>query len=123
MPEVSIGFFPDVGSAHFLQRLPPSLGLLLALTGMSLQGGEVYCCGLATHFVPAARLRGLRQALLGPRGAAVADFPGLNTLLHSFQVRDAPGSHHSGVVVVTAVISSAGQAWECSLSARGSVYQ
>ena len=32
MPEVSIGFFPDVGASYFLTRIPHRLGLYLALT-------------------------------------------------------------------------------------------
>jgi enoyl-CoA hydratase/carnithine racemase len=33
MPEAVIGFFPDVGATHFLNRLPGNLGLCMALTG------------------------------------------------------------------------------------------
>ena len=32
MPEVSIGFFPDVGASYFLSQIPERLGLYLALT-------------------------------------------------------------------------------------------
>ena len=32
MPEVSIGFFPDVGASYFLSQIPNNLGLYLALT-------------------------------------------------------------------------------------------
>src|SRR5579872_4390921 len=34
MPEVAIGFFPDVGGSYFLSRLPGKLGAYLALTGI-----------------------------------------------------------------------------------------
>src|SRR6266850_5940129 len=33
MPEVSIGFFPDVGATFFLPRLPGEIGTYCALTG------------------------------------------------------------------------------------------
>ena len=36
MPEAVIGFFPDVGATHFLNRLPGNLGLCMALTGVHL---------------------------------------------------------------------------------------
>jgi enoyl-CoA hydratase/carnithine racemase len=32
MPEVAIGFFPDVGASYFLSRLPGAIGVYLALT-------------------------------------------------------------------------------------------
>ena len=90
MPEVSIGFFPDVGCTHFLNRLPPGVGLFLGLTGLSLRGGAVRACGAATHFVPSARLPALREAVLGPRGAAASDLQGLDSLLQDFAVRSQP---------------------------------
>lgn len=33
MPEVGIGFFPDVGGTYFLPRLPGKLGQYLGLSG------------------------------------------------------------------------------------------
>ncbi len=33
MPEVGIGFFPDVGGTHFLPKLPGQLGQYLGLSG------------------------------------------------------------------------------------------
>eukprot|EP00948_MAST-09A_sp_MAST-9A-sp1_P002871 g2871.t1 len=51
MPEVGIGFFPDVGGSYFLPRLPhPNLGMYLALTGAQLRGVDVFLAGIATHF-------------------------------------------------------------------------
>ncbi len=38
MPECAIGLFPDVGANYFLNRLPGSLGMYLALTGARLNG-------------------------------------------------------------------------------------
>ncbi len=40
MPEVGIGFFPDVGATWFLPRLPGELGLLCALTGERLDAAD-----------------------------------------------------------------------------------
>ena len=40
MPEIKIGFFPDVGGSYFLSRLPDNLGLYLALTAYRLQARE-----------------------------------------------------------------------------------
>lgn len=51
MPETGIGFFPDVGGSYFLSRQGP-IGLLLALTGQSIDYVATLALGFATHFVP-----------------------------------------------------------------------
>ncbi|HEX3395165.1 MAG TPA: enoyl-CoA hydratase/isomerase family protein [Steroidobacteraceae bacterium] len=51
MPEVGIGFFPDVGASYFLSRLPGELGTYLALTGVTIRGADALYCGLADTFV------------------------------------------------------------------------
>lgn len=47
MPEIGIGFFPDVGAGYFLNQLPPGVGLVLGLTGCRIGGEEAVCLGLA----------------------------------------------------------------------------
>ncbi len=74
MPETAIALFPDVGATHFLPRLPGALGMFLGLTGHRLQGANAVHAGLATHFVPRARLAELRQALIRDGVAVVASF-------------------------------------------------
>ena len=93
MPEVGIGFFPDVrqhsthlicshmvlrccgwlmrspfrrqvGGSYFLPRLPGSLGQYLGLSGARLRGRELYTAGIATHFVPREKLGELEALLL-----------------------------------------------------------
>jgi enoyl-CoA hydratase/carnithine racemase len=56
MPETLIGFFPDIGASRFLNRCPGEMGMYLALSGARLKGGDLLYTGLATHFVPAARI-------------------------------------------------------------------
>jgi len=63
MPEVGIGFFPDVGGSHLLSRLKGSFGLFLALTGTRVRWGDQLRCGLATHAVRAERLGELTAAI------------------------------------------------------------
>ncbi len=63
MPEVSIGFFPDVGATHALPRLPGRVGVFLALTGARLGPGEGIALGLATHRVSSAQFPSLIEAL------------------------------------------------------------
>lgn len=70
MPEVGIGFFPDVGATHALPRLPGRFGTFLALTGARLGPGEGAAAGLATHRVPSAQLPSLLEALCEDRDVA-----------------------------------------------------
>lgn len=81
MPEVGIGFFPDVGATYALPRLPGAAGIYLALTGDRVGAADALAFGLATHAVPSARMAELADALSG-RGsvdeilAAFAHDPG-----------------------------------------------
>jgi enoyl-CoA hydratase len=76
MPEVGIGFFPDVGATWFLQRLPGRLGVYCALTGDRLNAADACAAGLATHRVASARFPDLLDALCGtvPVDAVLAAF-------------------------------------------------
>lgn len=63
MPEVSIGFFPDVAGTWLLARAPGELGTHLALTGGMASGADAIALGLADHFVVSERLPALVEAL------------------------------------------------------------
>jgi enoyl-CoA hydratase len=65
MPEVGIGFFPDVGATWFLPRLPGELGTYCALTGERLNAADGVAAGVATHRVPSARFPDLLEGLMG----------------------------------------------------------
>jgi enoyl-CoA hydratase len=55
MPETAIGYFPDVGASHFLNRLPAPTARFLALTGYVLSPADALFTGLATQFVAGDR--------------------------------------------------------------------
>jgi enoyl-CoA hydratase len=76
MPEVGIGFFPDVGATWFLPRLPGELGTYCALTGERFGGADAVAAGIATHRVPSARFPALLEGLAGtvPVDAVLAAF-------------------------------------------------
>jgi enoyl-CoA hydratase/carnithine racemase len=58
MPEVAIGFFPDVGGGYFLSRLRGALGPYLALTGVPLGARDAIWSGLAdAYLAPDAAMR------------------------------------------------------------------
>ena len=65
MPEVGIGFFPDVGATWFLPRLPGEFGAYCALTGERLKPADGVAVGIATHRVASARFGDLIDALCG----------------------------------------------------------
>jgi enoyl-CoA hydratase/carnithine racemase len=67
MPEVGIGFFPDVGAAFLLARAPGYLGTYVALTGQRLGAADALDCKLADVHVPAERLRELPELLANCR--------------------------------------------------------
>jgi enoyl-CoA hydratase len=56
MPEVGIGFVPDVGGTYLLSRAPGELGTHLALTGGAIGAADALLCGLADYFIPAERV-------------------------------------------------------------------
>ncbi|MGB6208935.1 enoyl-CoA hydratase/isomerase family protein, partial [Mycobacterium sp.] len=64
MPEVGIGFIPDVGGAYLLSRAPGSLGLHAALTGAPFSGADAIALGFADHFVPHDKLDAFCQAIV-----------------------------------------------------------
>jgi len=63
MPEVGIGFFPDVGASHLLPDLGGSFGFYLALTGNRIRYGDALWSGLATHTIKAEDQAGFIERL------------------------------------------------------------
>ncbi|MHB8822020.1 MAG: enoyl-CoA hydratase/isomerase family protein, partial [Pseudomonadaceae bacterium] len=63
MPEVGIGFFPDVGGSYFLPRLPGELGLYLGVSGVQIGASDALYAGLADHCIDSSRLAELDAAL------------------------------------------------------------
>ena len=68
MPEVAIGYFPDVGACFVLARAPGFIGTYLALTGARLGAADAIYCGLADLHIPSARLDEIPAALADSRG-------------------------------------------------------
>ena len=63
MPEVAIGFYPDIGGTWFLGRCPGRIGEYLGLTGARIKAADLLHAGLATHHVPSDRLPDLAEDL------------------------------------------------------------
>ncbi len=63
MPEVGIGFFPDVGATWFLPRMPGEIGTYCGLTGERLDAVDGLGTGVATHRVRSAMFPDVLDAL------------------------------------------------------------
>ncbi|MFJ7159431.1 enoyl-CoA hydratase/isomerase family protein [Streptomyces sp. NPDC101118] len=74
MPEVGIGFVPDVGGTYLLGRAPGELGAHLALTADAMGPGDALLCGFADLYVPSADLARLTEAVAAEGAEAVRDF-------------------------------------------------
>ncbi|MBA2649256.1 MAG: enoyl-CoA hydratase/isomerase family protein [Legionella sp.] len=71
MPEINIGFFPDVGSSYFLTHLrngTPAIGMYLSLLGKQISTGDCMRLGLHTHCIPSSQLKTLYDELIQQPG-------------------------------------------------------
>lgn len=74
MPEVGLGFFPDVGCTWLLSRSPGEIGTYFGLTGQTMNGPDAIHAKFADAVVPAAKWPELREALTKvPKGVTAAD--------------------------------------------------
>jgi len=106
MPEVGIGFFPDVGATWFLPRMPGELGTWVGLTGDRLKTADAVAAGVATHHVRSDRFGDVLDALCGNvsvdatiaafaepigQGAMAARTPAIDRLFAGDRVEDILG--------------------------------
>jgi enoyl-CoA hydratase len=64
MPEVGLGFFPDVGGTWLLSRSPGETGTYFGLTGQTMNGPDAVYARFADAVVPSGKLAALREALV-----------------------------------------------------------
>jgi enoyl-CoA hydratase len=89
MPEVGLGFFPDVGGTWLLSRSPGEIGTYFGLTGQTMNGPDAIHAKFADAVVPAAKWPELREALTKVRSGATA--AEVSKLISSFATGDAAG--------------------------------
>lgn len=92
MPEVAIGYFPDVGGSYFLPRIPGELGVYLGVTGVQIRAADALYCGLADWYLDSVRLTELAHKLdsLQWRDSPLKDLQGVLAKLAVQQLPDAP---------------------------------
>jgi enoyl-CoA hydratase len=67
MPEVGLGFFPDVGGTWLLSRSPGEIGTYFGLTGQTMNGPDAVYAKFADAVVPSGKLAALRETLVDLR--------------------------------------------------------
>lgn len=73
MPEVGLGFFPDVGGTWLLSRAPGEIGTYLGLTGQVANGPDAVYSGLADVLIASGDWPALRGEITKlPPGAGAA---------------------------------------------------
>ncbi|GAB34072.1 enoyl-CoA hydratase/isomerase family protein, partial [Gordonia otitidis] len=117
MPETAIGFFPDVGATYFLPRLPRGVGMWLGLSGSRVRGADAVHLGLATHFVPAAELDSVADAVRA--GDSLVDILGGRSDLPSSDLPIAKIGEYFGDDNVAAILGglrgAAGDEWAAEM--------
>ena len=89
MPEVGLGFFPDVGGTWLLSRSPGEIGTYFGLTGQTMNGPDAIYARFADAVVPSSKLATLREALTNVRpGATSSD---VKALIDSFATDEIAG--------------------------------
>ncbi|WP_426609425.1 enoyl-CoA hydratase/isomerase family protein [Bradyrhizobium sp. McL0616] len=89
MPEVGLGFFPDVGGTWLLSHSPGEIGTYFGLTGQTMNGPDAIHARFADAVVPAAKWSELREALTKVRSGVTATE--VSKLINSFATGDAAG--------------------------------
>lgn len=56
MPEINLGFFPDVGAGYFMNKMPKNIGIYLALTGEMISGLDIIYANAADYLIPANQI-------------------------------------------------------------------
>ena len=92
MPEVAIGYFPDVGGSYFLPRIPGELGIYLGVTGVQIRAADALYCGLADWYLDSHKLNDLDHKLdhLQWHESPLKDLQGALAKLAVQQLPDAP---------------------------------
>lgn len=64
MPEMNIGFFPDVGASFFLNQMPRYTGRYLALTAKVIKANDVIYSGSADYTIDSSEWETIEEKLL-----------------------------------------------------------
>ena len=89
MPEVGLGFFPDVGGTYLLSRSPGEIGTYFGLTGTTMNGPDAIHARFADAVVPSVKLPALRELLTKVRPGTLASE--VRALINGFATGETAG--------------------------------
>ena len=89
MPEVGLGFFPDVGGTWLLAHAPGEIGTYFGLTGQTMNGPDAVFARFADAVVPSDKLPLLREVLTNVRPGTLA--AEVTLLIEGFATGDTAG--------------------------------
>jgi enoyl-CoA hydratase len=89
MPEVGLGFFPDVGGTWLLSHTPGEIGAYFGLTGQTMNGPDAVYARFADAVVPSQKLAALRDALTRIHPGTPSDE--ITTLIAGFATGETSG--------------------------------
>jgi enoyl-CoA hydratase len=89
MPEVGLGFFPDVGGTWLLSRSPGEIGTYFGLTGQTMNGPDAIYARFADAVVPSGKLAALREALTKVSTGATSNK--VKTIIDRFAIGETSG--------------------------------
>ena len=101
MPEVGLGFFPDVGGTWLLSRSPGEIGTYFGLTGQTMNGPDAIHAKFADAVVPAAKWPELRAALTKVRASVTA--AEVTNLINGFATGETAGPVAAKEAVIDAL--------------------
>ena len=91
MPEVGIGYFPDVGGSYFLSRLPGELGTYMGVTGLPIRAADALHAGLADWCIGHEQIAELDRCL-DHMSWSIHPQEALRTLVATLGTNRLPGS-------------------------------
>jgi enoyl-CoA hydratase/carnithine racemase len=89
MPEVGLGFFPDVGGTWLLSHSPGEIGTYFGLTGQTMNGPDAIHAKFADVVVSSSKLPALREALTKVRPGATS--ANIRKLIEGFSTGETAG--------------------------------
>lgn len=124
LPEVGIGFVPDVGATWLLSRAPGEVGTFLALTAASVGAADAIEVGLSDAYIRSENIASLLNALAtteaGEAVMLLAEEPGESPLRAARSWIDSAFAADSVTDVITRLrvsgIAEAGQAAESMIA-------